>query len=248
MRVRDRCLDRARTRDSAIEQDLGELFEADARDTNVSQFLLNPKDATMKAQVATRPIREYMVAEAVQQYKDYYESDAEEQGFFEYLDNFPNREQIRFMEVFEDFTVDKRDAKSFATIAKREYNPELSVLSNMVLDLVDFKDRVRPLSQDIAMLERTRVHQRHSVAQILGEETSEIDDGTATERVESEGYSSAEIPEPKQAAAEEVDAAEPAHEAVEEIVEEFTQEPEPVEEVEPVVEEPVEDTFEAAAD
>ena len=33
-----------------------------------------------------------MVTEAIQQYKDYYESDEEEQGFFEYLDNLTNKE------------------------------------------------------------------------------------------------------------------------------------------------------------
>lgn len=101
----------------------------------------------------TRPFREYMVDEAIHQYKDYYESDEEEQAFFEYLENFTNRDKIRMMEIFEDWSVDKLDNKQFAMIAKREYNPELSVFSNMVLDLVDFKDRVRPLSRDVAMLE-----------------------------------------------------------------------------------------------
>ena len=57
------------------------------------------------------------------------------------------------MEIFEDFTVDKLDYKSFISIQKREYNPELSVISNVILDLVDFKDRVRPLCKDIAMME-----------------------------------------------------------------------------------------------
>ena len=94
-----------------------------------------------------------MVNESIQQYKDYYESDAEEATFFEYLDNLPNRDKIRFMEIFEDFTVDKMDLKDFAMIEKREYNPELSVISNMALDMVDFKDRVRPLTKDIAQIE-----------------------------------------------------------------------------------------------
>jgi len=49
------------------------------------------------------------------------------------------------MELFEDFTVSKADLKQYAMIEKREYNPELSAISNMVLDIVDFKDRVRPL-------------------------------------------------------------------------------------------------------
>jgi hypothetical protein len=60
------------------------------------------------------------------------------------------------MEIFEDFTIDRGDRKTFIMIEKREYNPELSVISNMVLDLVDFKDRVRPISRDISMLEKTQ--------------------------------------------------------------------------------------------
>ena len=106
----------------------------------------------------TRPFREYMAKEARQQYKDYYESDAEEQGFFEYIDNFSNRDQIRMMEIFQDFTQMKRDDKAFLLIKKREHNPELSLFSNMVLDFVDFKDRVKPLSEDIAMLEASLAH------------------------------------------------------------------------------------------
>ena len=57
------------------------------------------------------------------------------------------------MEVFEDFTVDKSDKKSYALIAKREFNPELSAFSNLLLDLVDFKDRVRPMAKDITLLD-----------------------------------------------------------------------------------------------
>ena len=64
------------------------------------------------------------------------------------------------MEIFEDFTVDKMDPKDFVMIEKREYNPELSVVSNMALDLVDFKDRVRPLTRDIAQTEYARKYQK----------------------------------------------------------------------------------------
>lgn len=60
------------------------------------------------------------------------------------------------MECYEDFTVDKTDNKDFMMIKKREYNPELSVFSNLILDLQDFKDRVRPLAKDIAMLDVSR--------------------------------------------------------------------------------------------
>ena len=50
-------------------------------------------------------MREYMVKESTQKFKDYYESDAEEIKSFEYLDNLINRDRIRFMEIFEDFTI-----------------------------------------------------------------------------------------------------------------------------------------------
>ena len=104
-----------------------------------------------------------MAMEGVQQYRDYYEDDAEEQGFFEYLDELPNRDRVRFMEVFEDWTEDKRDRKAYVMIPKREFNPELSAFSNLILDMVDFKDRVRPLANDIARLDVGHKYQKHSI-------------------------------------------------------------------------------------
>jgi hypothetical protein len=101
-------------------------------------------------------MREYMAKEGTQQFRDYYESDAEEIKSFEYLDNLTNRDRIRFMEIFEDFTVQKRDNKEYAMIEKREFNPELSAFSNAVLDLVDFRDRVRPLARDLTLMDVTR--------------------------------------------------------------------------------------------
>lgn len=229
-RVRDRFLERAKNRDPILEQDLAELFASDARDSSLATWALERERFRNVAEEETRPFREYMVSEAIQQYKDYYESDDEEQKFFEYMDNLTNRDKIRFMEIFEDHTVDVVDLKQHIKIEKREYNPELSVLSNMVLDLVDFKDRVRPLSNDIAMLEAAGKYQKQNVGQMLDEineyrqTVKDIMDGmdpadAAAKRLESadEGYSSIEVPE-KQSAAEEsseaeVDAAaEPDHE------------------------------------
>ena len=84
-------------------------------------------------------------------------------------------------------------------IHKREYNPELSVFSNLVLDLADFKDRVRPLAKDISLMDVSRPYQKHNVREIEEErqefqETirrlrSEID----SDRIEEEGYTSREI-------------------------------------------------------
>jgi hypothetical protein len=85
------------------------LFETDARDFSFAKLATNPEVWDNVADKETRPFREYMVKESLQQYRDYYESDDEENGFFEYLDNFSNRDKIRMMEIFEDFTVDTHD-------------------------------------------------------------------------------------------------------------------------------------------
>lgn len=51
-------------------------------------------------------------------------------------------------------------------IPKREFNPELSAFSNLILDLVDFKDRVRPLARDISLLDATQRYQARSVSEV----------------------------------------------------------------------------------
>lgn len=77
-----------------------------------------------------------------------------------------NRDKIRFGEIFKDYTVDNTDTKDYMMIQKREYNPELSIFSNFVLDLQDFKDRVRPLARDLAMLDATSRYQKQNVNQL----------------------------------------------------------------------------------
>ena len=86
------------------------------------------------------------------------------------MDNLSNRDKIRFSEVFKDYTETKIDNKDFVMIQKREYNPELSMFSNLVLDLVDFKDRVRPLAKDIALMDVTRDYQKQNINEILQEQ------------------------------------------------------------------------------
>lgn len=73
------------------------------------------------------------------------------------------------MEIFEDFTVDKSDNKGYMMIKKREFNPELSAFSNLLLDLADFKDRIRPMANDMALLDVTKKYQRKPAAEILEE-------------------------------------------------------------------------------
>ena len=99
--------------------------------------------------------REYMVEEALQQYKDYYESDEEEQRNFELLDNLTPRDKLRMIEVFTDYSrVDlQQDGKRYVTIPKRHHDPELSFMNNLYLDLIDFRDRVKPLANDLALMD-----------------------------------------------------------------------------------------------
>lgn len=85
------------------------------------------------------------------------------------MQNLSNRDKIRFGEVFNDFTVQQMDHKDYMMIKKREYNPELSVFSNFVLDLQDFKDRVRPLARDISLMDVTRQYQKVNMSQIMEE-------------------------------------------------------------------------------
>lgn len=69
--------------------------------------LIEGKNLTESTKEGTQAIREYMLKESEHQYKDYYESDAEENSFFEYLDKMSYRDKIRFIEVFEDFSINK---------------------------------------------------------------------------------------------------------------------------------------------
>lgn len=201
----ERFLERAKDRDPVLEQNLNDLLASDARDNSIAQLMNDSSKFRNVAEEETRPFREYMVSESIQQFKDYYECDDEENGFFEYLDNFTNRDKIRFMELFKDHTVDELDHKNYIMIEKREYNPELSVFSNMVLDLVDFKDRVRPLSKDISQIEYASKYQKQNVQKMLGDREKfqqmlkdvHDDKYDRIETGEPEGYSSIEIPEPK---------------------------------------------------
>ena len=65
---------------------------------------LDPSKFNPKAVNDTRVFREYIVEEALLQYRDYYETDKEECVFFQFMDNMTNRDKIRFMDVFRDYT------------------------------------------------------------------------------------------------------------------------------------------------
>jgi len=129
-RVAQRSLARAETRDPIIEQDMTELMQKHDRESGVGQFIYslttgNTHNNELKEK--TKAVREYILEESEQQYRDYYESDDEEDSFFEYMDNMTRRDKIRMMEIFEDFTLNKKERKGYTMLPRRENNPELSI-------------------------------------------------------------------------------------------------------------------------
>lgn len=240
-RMVERFAERARTRDPAIEVNLKDMYLDSAKSYSIAQLALDETKFVDSAENKTAVIREYMAKEGLQQYRDYYESDAEEQQAFEYLDNLDNRGRIRFMEVFEDYTVEKHDNKDYAMIQKREFNPELSAVSNILLDLVDFRDRVRPLASNLTLLDASRKHQRVNMDEIDNHrieimklidmnEAGELGTGEYAQKAdqEPEGYSSGELSE-KSSIVQEEEAAEQAPVEEEAPVEEQAAEEEPTE-------------------
>lgn len=69
------------------------------------------------------------------------------------------------MELGTDYTLDTNTADGYTMIPKREFNPELSAVSNFVLDMVDFRDRIRPVAKDMALIDVAKKHQRYSYDQ-----------------------------------------------------------------------------------
>ena len=59
-----------------------DLYLQDSKESSVAQFMVDPSKFRKRAIDETRPMREYIISESLQQYKDYYETDGEEQRFF----------------------------------------------------------------------------------------------------------------------------------------------------------------------
>jgi hypothetical protein len=109
-RVVSRFIERAKTRDARVEINIAEIYSKAGWELSIGNHILNMiegKEVVESSKENTQQIREYMLKEAEMQYRDYYEDDAEEQQFFQYLDKMNYRDKIRFLEIFEDFSVNK---------------------------------------------------------------------------------------------------------------------------------------------
>jgi len=87
-----RSLERAKTRDPAIEQNLDDLYFDDSKSASLAAAMVDRDNYSKKAEEQTQAWREYMAREGVQQYRDYFEDAPEERSFYEYLDNLTNRD------------------------------------------------------------------------------------------------------------------------------------------------------------
>jgi len=74
----DRFMERAKTRDPQVEMDLSEVFINEQYKNSVGKAFLNDFDTSNFAGEKTKKVREYMINESIQQFKDFYETDAAE--------------------------------------------------------------------------------------------------------------------------------------------------------------------------
>ena len=82
------------------------------------------------------------------------------------------------MECFTDYSVSPMDNKGHAMVPKREFNPELSAIGNVLLDLADFRDRVRPMAKDLALMDVANKYQRVNIDEVeMAKRDAMADDG-----------------------------------------------------------------------
>ena len=85
--------------------------------------------------------QDYVMDEAVKQYKDYYESDKEDIKDFEHI---TPEEKIQFAAAFKDHAKPLGEFKGSHTIAMRAYDPKKTFMQNLKEYYVDLNTRVLP--------------------------------------------------------------------------------------------------------
>ena len=104
-----------------------------------------------------KPYREYVMDEAIQQYKDYFESDEEDLEDFQYI----NPEQrAKFAQVYKDYSRPLGEHKVVHTVPKRPYDPSKGLWTNFTEHLADVRQRIMP---EIAQVAKETAAQRYGV-------------------------------------------------------------------------------------
>lgn len=151
---------RAENRDANLVEDLGEKLENIFVEENIAQeFLrdLNLGSTDVLEKYGLLNFAQYVAEEGLLQFKDYY---GEELANREIINDLPEREKLRFAEVYFNFyNRSLENDKTYAMIPKRPYNNKKSVMANFVEDLVDFNSRVRPIARNLAFKNSSAQHE-----------------------------------------------------------------------------------------
>jgi hypothetical protein len=129
-RMVSRFLERAKTRDPASLVEAGEVVEKDKHRREIAH-----------AMKRTKPYQEYMLEEAVKQYKDYYESDVEDLADFDYI---TSEEKAKFGAAFTDFTRPTERNKFVLSFEAPSYDSAKGVLGNITSAYRDFRSSILP--------------------------------------------------------------------------------------------------------
>lgn len=119
---------------------------------------------------------ELLTKESVQLYKDYYESDAEED--FTVFNNLSSKERLVMIANFENSLLPKTDKSAVHLIPKREWEPAFGVWENFLYDITEYASFIAPRGKEIAS-----TYQLQSALPLTKEEL--IEAGLYTEKIES---------------------------------------------------------------
>ncbi|KAL4505960.1 hypothetical protein ABPG72_013721 [Tetrahymena utriculariae] len=91
---------------------------------------------------------ELLSNEAVQLYKDYYQSDAEED--FKVFENLSSKEKLVMIANFENNLLPKYDRSEVHLIPKRQWEPAFGVWENFLYDITEYASFIAPRGKEIA--------------------------------------------------------------------------------------------------
>jgi hypothetical protein len=101
---------------------------------------------------ALKEYHEELRKEAVQSYKDYFESDGEDHTL---LANFSPEEVDRLVQVSENYARVLGDGKAFKTIPKRAWNNSLGLFSNFLLEFTEYTHFIAPKAKSFTVEQET---------------------------------------------------------------------------------------------
>jgi len=106
------------------------------------------------------PFLNFIAEEGYNQFLDYYEDDIDEHENMTYYKDLNIREKIRFAECYENhFNLRNHLQNYYVSIPKRPYDSKMSVVKNFFEDLIDFNNRVKPITRNLAFIDKTSKYQ-----------------------------------------------------------------------------------------